>query len=421
MSTRRRLLETELWMVAAAIWGPRQGETLHAAEPDDFLSPEVSALWAGMRGAWRDLGALDEVVAVSVASACLALVERAKALAQDVDLRRVPSAWKAARALFDAGTAAQAFIGSASTCELETDLVVSAITNASRALEGVGSRIGRGGAVGLIAALEAARKREKDGAGALVVGTGITELDRRIGGGLNRGSLTGIMARSGHGKSSLALTWAVDAAAKGLRVLYVTREMPAEEMALRALATHLDEHVNLVRQDMMRPGVLDEAADLPIEFEDRERNLAVIQTRCEAAADEGAGYDLVALDFLQVLTAPGKDPFERLENGAYIAKDIALRAKCAVLLLVQPNREGTKAERLSAHHMRGSSAIENACDSIVTLARDEPLMPGAAYPLDLSVVKARNGETGDIMDEVHLGAGTFRVYAGPRMTVEEIA
>ena len=83
---------------------------------------------------------------------------------------------------------------------------------------------------------------------------------------------------------------------------------------------------------------------------------------------------------------------------------------CAVLAMVQPNRAGSKAEGIpTMHDIRGSSAVENAADTVISMVRADPFAPGFSYPLVLSVQKARNGRPGGLGGEYELGAGTFMV------------
>ena len=66
------------------------------------------------------------------------------------------------------------------------------------------------------------------------VDTGIGELNRVLGGGLTKGTLTLIAGEPGIGKSTLILQAALRIAAQGLTVLYVSGEESAEQIRMRA-------------------------------------------------------------------------------------------------------------------------------------------------------------------------------------------
>jgi len=66
------------------------------------------------------------------------------------------------------------------------------------------------------------------------IDTGIAELNRVLGGGLTKGTLTLIAGEPGIGKSTLILQAAVSMARRGLTVLYVTGEESAEQIRMRA-------------------------------------------------------------------------------------------------------------------------------------------------------------------------------------------
>lgn len=80
--------------------------------------------------------------------------------------------------------------------------------------------------------------------------TGISELDRVLGGGIVPGSVTLIGGDPGIGKSTIILQLLSALAAKDLRVLYVTGEESAEQIRLRAdrLAIH-KEHIYLATEN----------------------------------------------------------------------------------------------------------------------------------------------------------------------------
>ena len=76
--------------------------------------------------------------------------------------------------------------------------------------------------------------------------TGISELDRVLGGGLVEGALLLVGGEPGIGKSTLLLQVCAQLSQMGKRVLYVTGEESARQIKLRALRLHADENEMLV-------------------------------------------------------------------------------------------------------------------------------------------------------------------------------
>lgn len=250
--------------------------------------------------------------------------------------------------------------------------------------------------------------------------TGIPILDRRLGDGMQPGTLTLVLGRSGHGKSCFGVTAALKAARRGKRVLYASREMLAKELLLRFVAAELRTPLPEVKQrlrdkDQTVEAALWRVARMSLEVEDQESDIERIAARVEREHLAGKGYALVVLDFLQLFRGPGDEAHQQLENVAYIAKALALRTGCVVLAPVQPNRVGSKEKGCpTMSDIRGSSGIENAADAIISIERlgsqNRELSPGEPFELDVVLEKSRNGQPGPMSGRFRLGAGTFLVW-----------
>ncbi len=256
--------------------------------------------------------------------------------------------------------------------------------------------------------------------------TGLPALDARIG-GLRPGTLHIIVARSGHGKSCMAATMALRAAEQGHRCLFISREMPRVELALRFVAARRQEPVGMIRRSVHggNAQVIEElrsALALPIDLDDQEHHIDAIAARVDAEAAKGEPYRVIVFDFFQLFTAEGREQHERFERLAYQMKGLALRSGATVIAPAQPNRVGAKGADLpSMSDIRGSSAIENAADVIISMYRGDAPFEGATYPLILNIEKSRNGQPGGFDSEkFELGAGTFLVtQAMPQGAVAE--
>lgn len=73
----------------------------------------------------------------------------------------------------------------------------------------------------------------------VVAKTGMRGLDANLRGGMRRGECIALAGSAGHGKSSLAIQLAIEAARSGGVAIYCTVEMPSEEIIARAIAREM--------------------------------------------------------------------------------------------------------------------------------------------------------------------------------------
>ena len=204
--------------------------------------------------------------------------------------------------------------------------------------------------------------------------TGFKTLDE-VTGGLQCGRLITIAARSGDGKTSLAMQIAWSVASRGGRVACFSYEMPAKELAQRALAYQAE--VNLAnfqngyftKRDHMRLKVAAEefrGFDWHI-FDDA--GLTVDRLCSEARMLHAAApLSLVVVDYVGIM--PVASEHRRDSTATQIGaitnalKSLAMATNVPVMALCQVNREGAKEEWLKKSHLRDSSSIENDSDQI---------------------------------------------------------
>ena len=126
---------------------------------------------------------------------------------------------------------------------------------------------------------------EVDVAAARARPTGVTELDRVLGGGLVPGAVVLLAGEPGVGKSTLLLEVAASYAASGRRVLYATGEESVGQVRLRA------DRTGAVRDELYLAAESDLAAVLGHVDEVRPRLLVVdsVQTMASAGVDGLAG------------------------------------------------------------------------------------------------------------------------------------
>ncbi|MEL6613231.1 MAG: DnaB-like helicase C-terminal domain-containing protein, partial [Bacteroidota bacterium] len=263
---------------------------------------------------------------------------------------------------------------------------------------------------------------------------GIRALDRAPA-GLRPGTFHVVIAPTAHGKSALALTAAFETAGRGLRTLYVTKEMRRVECSLRwaAMATgqkcdklgaHAAEGGDLLPElQRLIPTCLHPRDDLATPM--------AIAAEVQRAEIEGNPYRLVVVDYLQQYPGPGESATERIDAAVDAIKTMALQRQCAVLAPAQLNRDQDEGSIPQRSNIRGSGAIEQWADVVVAMrkaAGDLYAENGrrfigdswnaAAVGMQLAIRKARNAQEctlwGDGPLDVHeplkMGVGTFRVF-----------
>jgi replicative DNA helicase len=264
-----------------------------------------------------------------------------------------------------------------------------------------------------MADLEALQKR---GQHLLGVPSGYKDLDKALGGGLQRSDLVILAARPGNGKTSLALNIAAHAALhEKKRVAFFSLEMGAKQLGLRLIAMHANQD-----QRRLRLGLIDDwekvvkATDTLSEgaiWIDETAGLSHTELRSRVRRLQSAqGVDLVVVDYLQLMHAmlsEGKRFSVREQEIAEISRSLNAVAKelnVPVLALAQLSRavEARQNKRPQLSDLRESGALENDADVVLFIYREDlyqetrdPVKKNAA---DLIIAKHRNGPVG----EVHL-------------------
>ena len=260
---------------------------------------------------------------------------------------------------------------------------------------------------------------------------GIMALDRATA-GLRPGTFHVVIAPTAHGKSSLALTAAYATAKRGLRALYVTKEMSRAECSLRwaAMATGIPR--NTLEAKARAGEDLRElfARSIPSKLVPRD-DLATpmaIAAEVQRAEVEGDPYHLVVVDYVQQYKGPGKSATECIDSAVDVLKTMALQRGVAVLAPAQLNRDQDEGEIPQRSNIRGSGAIEQWADVVVAMRKSEaaytlsgqphygPSHTAAAFGVHLAIRKARNAQEctlwgdGTHEEPLKMGAGTFMIY-----------
>ena len=235
--------------------------------------------------------------------------------------------------------------------------------------------------------------------------TGYGKLDKLLGGGMIRGGLYFLAARTGNGKTTFALNVAERLLEKGRRVLFVTLEMDAEELEARRLAMADGRHtaMTILRGDLLEkdyeelvPRLLD-LAKRPLYYLDRPRvrveDVLFFARRVRA--------DVVIIDYLGLIShKQGRSLYEQVSHTSNELKRAARALKVPILCLAQLNRapEGRNDQKPRLSDLRDSGSIEQDGDGVLLLQKLDKgeSLDSSLSPLDLIVAKNRHGGTGTV-------------------------
>lgn len=208
---------------------------------------------------------------------------------------------------------------------------------------------------------------------------------------LRRGKIMAILARPGHGKSTLAVYLArkealeIAAAGRKENVFYVSLDQPIEEIDT---IVNADSGVNLSdiawgRADMelMRARAI-KRARLPLDYIGKSaheyrrqkpftfRNIyAEIKNETER---RGIKTSLIVLDYIQKFHVAEKERRQdEVTEAIFAARELCLDLQCKMIVCVQAARESERdMEKIPrAHHCQHASAIEQEADAILGLWR----------------------------------------------------
>lgn len=243
--------------------------------------------------------------------------------------------------------------------------------------------------------------------------TGFWRLDDYLG-GLQPDSLYLIGARTGMGKTSLALDIALNVARQNQRVLFYSLEMTAERLANRLLSRMTDipggkivrgklddQEYRVVKQAST------ELADIPLAIADSTFGSEALMDHSETLAEkasvgDGPPLGLIVIDYASLLRDPQK--FGENERVGRISNNIRALARpdhlnIPIILLVQLNREADRRENHipTLSDIRDSGSLEQDAHAVIFCYRPYyyELMQGAerlSEERDAALIVAKNRE-----------------------------
>lgn len=248
---------------------------------------------------------------------------------------------------------------------------------------------------------------------------GYPDIDKLLGGGLQRSDMIVLAARPSLGKSTLAFNMARNAAANGSSVGIFSLEMSREQIGIRLLAAEAN-----VDSYRLRLGLLSEAeerrlfdsigmlSDMPVYIDDTPIQSIVDMRGKARRLQSERGLDMLIIDYLQLIAGRGRIDNRVQEMGeiSRSLKGLARDLDIPVLACSQLSRaiEQRPNHRPLLSDLRESGSIEQDADVVAFIYREdqystrdewEKKNPSEQYPENIAeiiVAKHRNGPIGTI-------------------------
>ena len=262
---------------------------------------------------------------------------------------------------------------------------------------------------------------------------GIKFLDDVIG-GLFKGELTTIAARSGVGKTALALQIMLNCMEQGKKVLFISREMSNLQVFMR----NITKKTGISTKDMKNKEISEESWKkiIGVMEEFGREDLIYINDRISTISElkrriRQLKVDVVIVDYIQLMTPESNMPSREREVATLsrALKNITLDFNIPVIQLSQLNDEMKDLRPWGERPMRDSKAIFHDSNNVIyihepvmgdfdeavkAIDKDKKSVIAAKKKgiklVDLVIAKCRDGETG------------FRHYCynGPRLHFQHI-
>jgi replicative DNA helicase len=275
------------------------------------------------------------------------------------------------------------------------------------------------------AAAERADERQASGAKLGGSSIGFPDLDDLLG-GLRPGQLVVVGARPGGGKTAFSLSVAAKVVLAGEGVLFLSMEMPADQIADRLLAMGSGVPMSkLTRGQSLTPAEVERLAraagpewvgGTALYVDDAPDQPAQRVAAKLRRAVRRQGVSLAVVDYLQLVRPenPRENRTQQVGLAARRMKQAARECGVPVILLCQLNRQveqrGGDRPRLS--DLRESGEIEQHADMVLLLhTRPDQTPEQPVWLVDVIVAKNRNGPVGEVPLAYRRAVMTFENHA----------
>lgn len=256
----------------------------------------------------------------------------------------------------------------------------------------------------MIALAKTLEKRQAEGYELPGMATGFPSLDKMTG-GLRKGELTVIAARTSVGKTALALTMITSICAEHEhRVALFSAEMNAHRVMARCAAlagrlplAEMNEDRLMTKRTKARLPVVGEQWYHKRLYVNDTPGISLTDLRAIARVQQRRGAEAVFVDYL-TLVRHGDTNINRAERVGQVSKSLQHLAReldLPVVVLSQLNREAV-GHRPGLENLRQSGEVEEDSDMILLIDRNGDDGDENLGEATLIVAKNRNGPTGDV-------------------------
>lgn len=197
--------------------------------------------------------------------------------------------------------------------------------------------------------------------------------------GWQPGEFIVIGADSGMGKTALVMGMILASAKNGKPAGMFSMEMPVVQLAARGVAVesnfHMKQltHYGFEKQEYFQSlnRVVDRLSKLPIHIDDKPALTIQEMKRKARTMYRKHGIEFIVIDFIQMFSGDSNDIRINVGDAARECKNLAKELNIPVIALSQLSREVKKVQYCipQKHHLKESSAIEEAADLIALLYR----------------------------------------------------
>lgn len=236
--------------------------------------------------------------------------------------------------------------------------------------------------------------------------TGFAPFDKAVG-GLPPKSVNIISGRSGMGKSDFAIFLAVKLALQGVRVLYLSMEMPRTQIMARIASRvamidsrRLSDAKSLTEEERTTVAVLlERISKIPLVLDEQQGlTIAAIAAKIRKHRPQ-----VIFVDHMQLMAQenPSRQGWENLAETSRAMKRMAMNENVIFVELVQQNsdieKRGDKTPRMS--DVKGTDGYTNDADTLMFIQADrsaDAMNSGESVDVRLFIAKNRNGSVGQL-------------------------
>ena len=249
--------------------------------------------------------------------------------------------------------------------------------------------------------------------------TEIHGIDALLDGGIQKHFMLTIGARSGVGKTALALWLTAAACRAGKSVLYGSRELPAAMVAHRLLCLESKTGIRLSDgtkgiHESKRPAIFAANKRIAGWSLDIRDDIATVEALLGAASRTNP--DMLVVDHVGIYATSqrkGASPFEDMTRKSNLLRDFSKDTGIPTVVLAQLNRAAADAESPGLHHLKQSGALEEDSRVVLLLSVADPEVARDTDRMEIDVAKNTIGRCGIVTADFQKNTGRFEQYHEP--------